>query len=273
MTHPRRHGRSLSSRAWRVDLWSNAEIPRYARDDKRRGMTAFTPPAMSAPMSFLDHIQRCNNADLSQFEPWFIGDDARRLPASRLPPAVAVRPDLFSHRDGGWYLDAALDTPGQAHGGDPRLPARAARARPVRPAVARGGLQVSGTSTPPSCSAMERAAVPWFGVRAFGPHMTGYVQTQATDCISGCRAAPTTSRPSPASSTTPWRAASRRASACIDNLIKECAEEAAIPRTLAEQAKAVSFISLPQSVRPAAQARRHDLLRSRIAGGFHTARK
>ena len=24
--------------------------------------------------------------------------------------------------------------------------------------------------------AMERAAVPWFGVRAFGPHMTGYVR-------------------------------------------------------------------------------------------------
>ena len=24
-------------------------------------------------MSFLDHIARCNNADLSQFEPWFIG--------------------------------------------------------------------------------------------------------------------------------------------------------------------------------------------------------
>ena len=28
----------------------------------------------------------------------------------------------------------------------------------------------------PSLLEMERAAVPWFGVRAYGPHMTGYVK-------------------------------------------------------------------------------------------------
>ena len=60
-------------------------------------------------MSFLDHIARCNNADLSQFEPWFIGsqqagfihrDFAPRLPAS-----------LFAHREGAWHLDPSLGTP------------------------------------------------------------------------------------------------------------------------------------------------------------------
>ncbi len=60
-------------------------------------------------MSFLDHIARCNNADLGQFEPWFIGsqragfihrDFAPRLPAP-----------LFAHRDGTWHLDPSLDTP------------------------------------------------------------------------------------------------------------------------------------------------------------------
>ena len=65
----------------------------------------------------------------------------------------------------------------------------------------------------PPLMAMERAAVPWFGVRAFGPHMTGYV-ANATACISGCRAGPTTSPLSPASSTTRWQAASRSGSAC-----------------------------------------------------------
>ena len=52
-----------------------------------------------------------------------------------------------------------------------------ARARPLQGPVARGGLSrhlaVHATAAPDE---MERAAVPWFGVRAFGPHMTGYVR-------------------------------------------------------------------------------------------------
>jgi hypothetical protein len=51
-------------------------------------------------MSFLDHIARCNNADLSQFEPWFVGDTRAGFIHRDFLPMVTVRPDLFSHRDG-----------------------------------------------------------------------------------------------------------------------------------------------------------------------------
>ena len=62
-------------------------------------------------MSFLDHIARCNNADLSQFEPWFVGDTRAGFIHRDFLPMVAVRSDLFSHRDGAWYLEPSLDTP------------------------------------------------------------------------------------------------------------------------------------------------------------------
>jgi hypothetical protein len=62
-------------------------------------------------MSFLDHIARCNNADLSQFEPWFVGDARAGFLHRDFLPMVAVRPDLFSHRNGAWYLEPSLDTP------------------------------------------------------------------------------------------------------------------------------------------------------------------
>src|SRR5437667_5824808 len=62
-------------------------------------------------MSFLDHINRCNNADLSQFEPWFIGSQRVGFIHRDFAPVVAARPDLFTHRDGVWHLQPALDTP------------------------------------------------------------------------------------------------------------------------------------------------------------------
>ena len=62
-------------------------------------------------MSFLDHIRRCNNADLSQFEPWFIGARRAGFVHRDFAPELAARPDLFDRRDDGWHLAATLDSP------------------------------------------------------------------------------------------------------------------------------------------------------------------
>ena len=127
-------------------------------------------------MSFLDHIKRCNNADLSQFEPWFIGRERAGFIHRDFAPVVAERPDLFVRRDGAWHLDAALDTP------DKRTAAVRAFLLELRERGQFGKLwreeayPVTWAFTDPPLMAMERAAVPWFGVRAFGPHMTGYVR-------------------------------------------------------------------------------------------------
>ena len=187
-------------------------------------------------------------------------------------PVVAARPDLFAHRDGAWHLDAALDTP------DKRTAAMRAFLLELRERGQFGKLwreeayPVAWEFTDPPLMAMERAAVPWFGVRAFGPHMTGYVRRK--DGLHIWVPRRSYNKPTFPGELDNTVAGGQPAGIGLhENLIKECAEEASIPRTLAEQAKAVSYYQLLQPVGPAAQARRHDLLRSRAAGGFHTARK
>jgi hypothetical protein len=191
-------------------------------------------------MSFLDHIRRCNNADMSQFEPWFIGptragfihrDFAPRLPAP-----------LFAHHGGAWHLDPELHTP------DKRTEAVRAFLLALRAGGELGdqwreeAYPVTWEFDRAPLMTMERAAVPWFGVRAFGPHMTGYVRK-----IDGLHVwVPRRSYDKP---TFPGEldntvAGGQPAGLGLhENLIKECAEEAAIPRELAEQAKAVSCVA------------------------------
>lgn len=192
-------------------------------------------------MSFLDHIARCNNADLGQFEPWFIGAERAGWLHRDFLPTVAGS-GLFQRRDGGWLLDPALATPAA------RTAAVDAFLRERRAAGQFGALwrdepyPVTWDFAAPPRMTMERAAVPWFGVRAFGPHMTGYVRRR-----DGLHVwVPRRSRDKPT-----WPGALDNTVAggqpagigLHDNLIKECAEEASIPRALAEQAKAVGFIS------------------------------
>jgi len=193
-------------------------------------------------MSFLDHIQRCNNADLKQFEPWFIGGQRAGFLHRDFAPLVASRSRLFTRSDGSWRLDPALDTPEQ-------------RSQAVRRFLVElrheghfGGLwrdedyPVTWRFSDPPLMTMERAAVPWFGVRAFGPHMTGYVRRKDGLHIWVPRRSHT--KPTFPGQLDNTVAGGQPAGVGLrENLIKECAEEASIPRTLASQAKAVSFIS------------------------------
>jgi isopentenyldiphosphate isomerase len=193
-------------------------------------------------MSFLDHIRRCNNADLGQFEPWYIGSTRAGFLHRDFLPTIAVRPDLFSHRDGGWYLDGSLDTP------DRRTAALRAFQLELREKGLFGKLwreeqyPVAWRFSDPPLMAMERAAVPWFGVRAYGPHMTGYVRKK-----DGLHLwVPRRSYDKP---TFPGQLDNTVAGGqpiglgLLENLIKECGEEAGIPPELARQAKAVGYIS------------------------------
>jgi len=99
------------------------------------------------------------NADLSQFEPWFIGSQRVGFIHRDFSPVVAARPDLFTHRDGAWHLQPALDTPAK------RTAAMRAFLLELRE---RGSSATSGAKRPirgpgihrPAAETMERAAVP-----------------------------------------------------------------------------------------------------------------
>jgi isopentenyldiphosphate isomerase len=193
-------------------------------------------------MSFLDHIAACNNADLGQFEPWYVGSVRAGFLHRDFLPMVAVRPDLFGHRDGGWYLEPSLDTPAKRTAAmhafllslrERGLFGRAWRDEPYK---------VATHFNDPTLLEMERAAVPWFGVRAYGPHMTGYVKKRDGLHIWVPRRA--YDKPTFPGELDNTVAGGQPAHIGIfENLIKECAEEASIPRALAEQAKAVGVVA------------------------------
>jgi len=193
-------------------------------------------------MSFLDHIARCNNADLRQFEPWFVGGTRAGFIHHAFAPVLADRPRLFSRLEGAWHLEASLDTPAK------RTEAMGAFLQQLRERGQFGGhwrdeaYKVSVDFGAPTLLEMERAAVPWFGVRAYGPHLTGYVKRN--DGLHIWVPRRSYDKPTYPGELDNTVAGGQPANIGIfENLIKECAEEAAIPRKLAEQARAVGFIA------------------------------
>ncbi len=191
-------------------------------------------------MSFLDHIARCNNADLSQFEPWLVGKTRAGFIHRDFAPRLTV--PLFAHRDGAWHLAPSLDTLGK----------RTDAVRDFLLKLRGEGLfgntwreepyPVGEKFTDPPLMIMERAAVPWFGVRAYGPHMTGYVKkSDGLHIWVPRRSYKKPTFPGELDNTVaggqPFGISIR------ENLIKECNEEASIPRELAAQAKPVGAIA------------------------------
>jgi isopentenyldiphosphate isomerase len=193
-------------------------------------------------MSFLDHIARCNNADLSQFEPWYVGRERAGFIHRDFAPVLADKPRLFGYHKKTWMLDPALDSPAK------RTAAMRAFAHELRDQgrfkdLWRGEeYPVTWEFARPPLLTMERAAVPWFGVRAFGPHMTGYVRKKDGLYIWVPRRA--RNKPTFPGELDNTVAGGQPAGISLkENLIKECGEEAGIPRVLAEQARATSFIT------------------------------
>lgn len=193
-------------------------------------------------MSFLDHIARCNNADLRQFEPWYVGTERAGFIHRDFAPVLAGRPELFSRRSRAWHLNGALDAPTK------RSAAMLAFLQELR---AQGHFKgqwrdeaypVTWELARPALMTIERAAAPWFGVRSFGPHMTGYV-TKA-DGLHVWVPRRSSSKPTfPGELDNTVAGGQPAGIGLLDNLVKECAEEAAIPVELARQAKAVGYIA------------------------------
>ena len=100
---------------------------------------------------------------------------------------------------------------------------------------------------------MERAAIPFFGVRGYGVHMNGYVRRG--DELHMWVAKRSLTKPTGPGKLDQMVAGGQPASMGLrENMIKECGEEAGIPRTLADQVRAVGAITYaletPEGFRP-----------------------
>ncbi|MBL8698958.1 MAG: DUF4743 domain-containing protein [Alphaproteobacteria bacterium] len=186
-------------------------------------------------MSFLDRIAACNTHDLRGFVPFHVGAERVGWVRPALARRLAEFRDVFAPAAPGLALDAALadfDSRSRAMDGVVRTLEAEGRIAGRRDEF----YAVTNDLDSPPLLQIERCAVAHFGLRAYGVHMTGYVRRPDGPWIWVPRRALT-------KSTYPGMLDSTVAGgqpiglSLIDNLVKECREEAGIPEALARQAR------------------------------------
>ncbi|MBI4185353.1 MAG: DUF4743 domain-containing protein [Proteobacteria bacterium] len=204
-------------------------------------------------MGFLDHIRACNNAgDLSRFLPLLVA--GRRLGWVRpaFAEALAGHPEAFAVGREAVRLAARL--------GDPAARTEAVEAA-LRALAAAGTIPgwrderypvVARFGEAPAF-AVERAAVPFLGVRAFGVHLNGFVRkADGLHLWVGRRGADRAVAPGKLDNLV---AGGQPAGLGLaENLAKECAEEAGIEAALAARARPAGLVSylmeVPAGLKP-----------------------
>jgi hypothetical protein len=190
-------------------------------------------------MSFLDRIAECNAHDLSRFVP-FVVAEARVGWVRHDRVARLARSGAFAMRDDALALDPALRTFAQRSAALAGIVAALAAEGAIR--QPRGEFYPVTTAwTAKPLAKLERSAVPYFGVRAWGVHMTGFVRKRDGLHVWVPRRAK--DRPTyPGELDNTVAGGQPIGLGFVANLIKECREEASIPAALARKAVAVGCL-------------------------------
>ena len=206
-------------------------------------------------MSFLDRIRECNARDMQHFRPFVVAGHQVGWVKRPFLDALAAFPAVFERREEAVVLSPALATP------EARTKAvDAALRRLAERGVIEGWRDEAypvtlGWGIPP-LMVMERAAVPHFGVRAYGVHMNGFVREDGRILMWIARRA--YDKPTFPGMLDNMVAGGQPAGISLtDNLIKESHEEAGIPETLARRAIPVGAVTYametPEGLKPDAQ--------------------
>lgn len=192
-------------------------------------------------MAFLDRIDECRRFDPRRYRPFRIGGVEVGLIGHDFARRLRDFPRVFTIEDSSVRLSEGLnDFRTRTEAVAEVLEAMRARGEvpgwrdepyPVSPAFALAPLLT-----------MERAAVPLFGVMGFGIHVNGIVGDGETLRLWIGRRSRT--KPTGPGKLDQVVAGGQPAGVSLaDNLVKECAEEAAIPADLARRAVPVGAIS------------------------------
>ncbi len=192
-------------------------------------------------MSYLERVAEANRHDLSGYVPWEVaGQRVGWVRRDRLPELAELAPFLAVD-------ERAVRTPRDLDTFERRSRAMAEVVDALR---ARGQVRawrgekyaVKIGWRAPALLELERAAVPWFGVRAFGFHLNGYVRR-------GDEVLMWVARRARDKATYPGQLDNTVAGgqpidlSLRDNVAKECAEEAGIPAALAARARPVGAVT------------------------------
>ena len=206
-------------------------------------------------MSFLDRIRECNNANLRRYRPFIVVGAQVGHVRTDIAARLKYFRDTFDVTRDAVVLNPSLSD----------FEERSAAMLPVVEALEQDGAisaprdepyPVSTHFTAAPLLALERAAVPAFGVRAYGVHMNGFVRSRGgIEMWIGHRARDKPTFPGMLDNMV---AGGQPLGITLqENLIKECAEEASIPRELAIQAVPVGAITYraeaPEGLKPDVQ--------------------
>ena len=192
-------------------------------------------------MSFLDRLQGCAQADLSPYRPFRCAGATLGYVAAGFAAALEDHPDVFCVSDAAVELNPALN------GFEART---AALDGALRDLYEKGAIphwrdepyRVGVSFAAPALFDMERAAVPLFGVVGYGVHLNGFVRRggRETGMWIGRRSLDREMSPGKLDQIV---AGGQPAGLSLrDNLVKECAEEASIPESLARKAVPVGAL-------------------------------
>jgi 8-oxo-dGTP pyrophosphatase MutT (NUDIX family) len=123
---------------------------------------------------FLRHVHACNARDMSKFVPFYIGAKPYGWVKKKLAVFLQEKSEYFTPHKDGLALSRDLDS------FEARSAALAATARLIAKHYERGLRRemypvVENWGDEPLAE-IDRAAVPWFGVKGFGVHVNGFVR-------------------------------------------------------------------------------------------------
>ncbi len=206
-------------------------------------------------MSFLDRIRECNEHDLSRFRPLLVGQARVGWVRDDMARLLAGFPDVFSvDADRVALAPALADFEARSLAVERVL--RSLESAGEMPGWRGESYPVKASFAGPPLLRVERAAVPRLGIRAYGVHMSGYVRD-------GQRLKMWIARRSRDKPTYPGMLDNMVAGgqpiglSLLDNLVKECGEEAGIPPALARRTVPVGLVSYvkesPEGLKPDVQ--------------------
>jgi hypothetical protein len=197
-------------------------------------------------MSFRDHIRSCNNYDPARVVPLTAGD--ARVGLLRRDNAEALRrfPEVFAARDDAVELVAAGDVTAVSGAIDAVVDVLVGEGRV--PKWRNETFDAAPRWGAPPIFRLDRGAVPFFGTRAYGVHLNGYLRRGETLCL-------WVGRRSPDKQVAPNKLDNLVAGGIgnghgvRETLLKEGEEEASIPRSLLEHATPASAVSYRMETR------------------------
>lgn len=197
-------------------------------------------------MSLLDRIAEANHCDPRGFLPFRIAGQRIGFVRDRFADTLQQWPEVFSLGQGGVTLAPPLNRPDTPEAA--RTEAVAGVLDRLR-AAGRFGTHwwneryaVNRHFAEPPLLRIERAAVQPFGVCGYGVHINGYVRRD--DGLHLWIGRRSRHKPTGPGKLDQMVAGGQPAGlGLLDNVIKECAEEAAVPETLARTARPVGAVS------------------------------